>query len=49
MMRLYLVLVHILCSVGLVHKIDTKGREVAVDQDRGWKSQLDSFWKRGIT
>ena len=49
MMRLYLVLDHILCSVGLVHKIDTEGKEVAMDQDHGWKNQLDSFWKRGIT
>lgn len=26
-MRLYLVLVHILCSIGLVHKIDTEGEK----------------------
>lgn len=48
MMRLYLVLDHILCSVGLVHKIDTEGKEVAMDQDLGGKVSWTASGKEGL-
>ena len=48
MMRLYLVLVRILCSVGLVHKIGTKGEKWPWTRTVGRRVSWTASGKEGL-